>query len=167
MLGVYERIVDPLLAAVKRELGAIIARLHKVDFIAPADPISRAMGGSSAYMKDLSDKLTFIKGEIFNRFNMGDITREWYVPLGISIEEILKSLSIRRMLSIVRHTIKIFVLHVSIVKPLDESGKLQLTTDMTELEFALSAFLLENPQSKQASDLDVIGEDYKTLRAMR
>jgi len=166
MLGVYERIVDPLLAAVKRELGAIIARLHKMDFIAPADPISRALGGSSAYMKDLSDKLTFIKGEIFNRFNIGDITREWYVPPVFQLKRYLE-VSIRRMLSIVRHTIKIFVLHVSIVKPLDESGKLQLATDMTELEFALSAFLLESPQSKQASDLDVIGEDYKTLRAMR
>ena len=43
----------------------------------------------------------------------------------------------------------------------------QLTNDMTELEFALSAFLIESPQSKRVGNLDVVGDDYKTLRAMR
>jgi conserved oligomeric Golgi complex subunit 5 len=62
---------------------------------------------------------------------------------------------------------KIFVLHTSIVKPLDELRKLQLTNDMTELEFALSAFLIESPQLKRVGNLDVVGDDYKTLRAMR
>ena len=73
---------------------------------------------------------------------------------------------------------RVFVLHVSIAKPLSESGKLQLTTDMTELEFACSAFLAEtgpgvgSTASKRASrrgvNLEsVVGEEYKTLRAMR
>ena len=72
-----------------------------------------------------------------------------------------------RVIAIVTHVIKTFVLHVSIAKPLNESGKLQLTSDMTELEFALSAFMLESPQSKRGGSLDVIGEDYRALRAMR
>jgi hypothetical protein len=67
------------------------------------------------------------------------------------------------MLSIVKYIIRIFVLHASIAKPLGESGKLQLTTDMTELEFALNAFL--GPSSKRG--LEAAGEEYRMLRAMR
>ena len=63
--------------------------------------------------------------------------------------------------------IRIFVLHVSIAKPLGESGKLQLTSDMTELEFALSSFLVDNTQGKRGGDLESVGDDYKMLRAMR
>ena len=40
-----------------------------------------------------------------------------------------------------RFAIRTIVLHAFIAKPLGESGKLQFTTDMTELEFALSAFM--------------------------
>jgi conserved oligomeric Golgi complex subunit 5 len=73
----------------------------------------------------------------------------------------------RRVMSIVKFVIRTFVLHVSIAKPLGESGKLQLTSDMTELEFALSAFMVENPQSKRGGNLEDAGDDYRALRAMR
>jgi len=75
--------------------------------------------------------------------------------------------SLPRVMSIVKFVIRTFVLHVSIAKPLGESGKLQLTSDMTELEFALSAFMVENPQSKRGGNLESVGEDYRALRAMR
>jgi len=71
------------------------------------------------------------------------------------------------VLEIVRFVIRTFVLHVSIARPLGESGKLQLTSDMAELEFALSAFLVDNPQSKRGGNLETVGEEYRTLRAMR
>jgi conserved oligomeric Golgi complex subunit 5 len=63
--------------------------------------------------------------------------------------------------------VRTFVLHASIAKPLGENGKLQLTSDMTELEFALSAFLSDNTQSKLGLKLDNLGDDFRTLRAMR
>ncbi|KAA1471874.1 hypothetical protein DENSPDRAFT_800169 [Dentipellis sp. KUC8613] len=148
MQDAFAKIVDPLLAAIKRELGAIVARLHRIDFARPVDPMSAGMGGSSHYVKELVEKLTFVKNEVLSKFSVGEVGREWTI-------------------AIAKDVIKAFVLHVSIVKPLDESGKLQLTTDMTELEFALGAFLLENPQSKRSGNLDVVGDDYKMLRAMR
>ncbi|KAF8415603.1 hypothetical protein L210DRAFT_3585540, partial [Boletus edulis BED1] len=43
-----------------------------------------------------------------------------------------------------------FVMHASIAKPLGECGKLQLTTDMAELEFSLNAFLADGSQSKRS-----------------
>lgn len=74
---------------------------------------------------------------------------------------------ISRVTSIVKYVIKTFLLHVSIVKPLGESGKLQLTSDMTEVEFALNAFMVDAPQSKGTEGLETIGSEYKALRAMR
>lgn len=71
-----------------------------------------------------------------------------------------------RVSTLVRYVIKTFVLHASIAKPLGETGKLQLTSDMTELEFALSAFMTDKGQTKR-TNWDAIGDDYRSLRAMR
>lgn len=148
MFQAYERIIDPILTSIRRELGAIIARLHRIDFGKSVDPMSGMGGGSSIYMKDLVEKLSFIKSEILSKLNVGDEGRTW-------------------VLSIVKFVIRTFVLHMSIAKPLGESGKLQLTSDMAELEFALSAFMVEDKQSKRGGNLEGVGDDYKALRAMR
>ncbi|KAG6333689.1 hypothetical protein ID866_5396 [Astraeus odoratus] len=142
----YDHVIEPLLTAIRREIAAIVCRLHRVDLERAVDPMA-GMAGSSLYMKDLVDKLNFIKTGVLNNF-APEATR-LCLP------------------NIVKYVIRIFVLHASIAKPLGESGKLQLTTDMTELEFTLNAFLVNNPQSKRGSNLESIGEEYKTLRAMR
>ncbi|KAI0769620.1 Golgi transport complex subunit 5-domain-containing protein [Trametes elegans] len=144
----FERIVDPLLAAIRRELGAIIAKLHRMDFSDKVDPMAAMGGGPSPYMKDLIEKLTFIKTEILAQYNVPDVSRQW-------------------VLSLVRFVIKTFVLHASIAKPLGETGKLQLTSDMTELEFGLSAFMAEKTQAKRGADWEAVGDDYRALRVMR
>jgi hypothetical protein len=67
------------------------------------------------------------------------------------------------------------VIHVSIVKPLDETTKLQLTRDMTELEFSLGAFMSEGKGKRGAGGgggggsggLDGAGSEYRALRALR
>ncbi|KAF7321504.1 ACT domain-containing protein [Mycena kentingensis (nom. inval.)] len=141
----YQKLVDPVLLAIRRELGAIIARLHRINLAKAADPMA-GMGGASLYMKDLVEKLGFIKAEILSRYSVGDVSQEW-------------------VLSIVKFVIRTFVLHVSIAKPLGESGKLQLTSDMTELEFGLSAFLGEG--SSRLGSIETISDDYRMLRAMR
>lgn len=101
---------------------------------------------------------------------------------------------IHRAVSLVKHVVRTFVLHASIARPLGEMGKLQLTSDMTELEFALSALIAvedtsatgptgtgsaqsaaaaRNKQSnrgsmrKPAAKLETIGDDYKALRGLR
>ncbi|KAL1753733.1 Golgi transport complex subunit 5-domain-containing protein [Schizophyllum commune] len=145
MKRTYERVVDPLLAAIRRELAAIIARVHRFDFGRAQDSMSG--GGASLYMKDLVEKLAFVKGEILSKFNVED------KPLW--------------MLALAKYAIKVFVLHISIVKPLGESGKLQLTSDMAELEFGLSAFMSDGTSSKRGVHLENIGDEYRMLRAMR
>jgi hypothetical protein len=72
----YEKLVDPVLVAIRRELGATIAKLHRIDFARPFDPLSGG-GGSSFYMKDLVDKLSYVKAEILSKFNVGEPTQGW------------------------------------------------------------------------------------------
>ncbi|KAL4267054.1 Conserved oligomeric Golgi complex subunit 5 [Pleurotus pulmonarius] len=143
----FQRIIDPMLIAIRREVAAIIARLHRVDLSKSIDSMT-GLGGASIYMKDLVEKLAFVKAEILPTINIGEITKTWVV-------------------SIVQYVIRTFVLHVSIAKPLGESGKLQLTSDMTELEFALNALMVDRGQNKRGGDLETVGEDYRTLRALR
>ncbi|KAI0768405.1 Golgi transport complex subunit 5-domain-containing protein [Irpex lacteus] len=144
----FDRIVDPLLAAIRREAGAIIAKLHKQDFSDSVDPMSAMGGGASPYMKELSEKLTFVKNEVLSQFNTPEVSRGWIT-------------------SIVRYVMRTFVLHASIAKPLGETGKLQLTSDMTELEFALSAFMSDKGRNKRGADWSGVQEEYRCLRAMR
>lgn len=147
--------------AVRRELSAVIAKLHRIDFAKSVDPMS---GGSSPYMKELTEKLAFIKAEIISRYDIDDSGWSWWVSC------LLPSVftdHCHRKVSIVKYTIKIFLLHISIANPLGESGKLQMTSDMTELEFALSAFLTGGTQNKRGGSLEGIGDEYRALRAMR
>ena len=126
------------------------------------------MGGTSVYMKDLVEKLAFVKTEVYGKFNIGEAGRTWFVIPGIPGtpgSQIVRSFF--RLMDTVSFVIRHFVLHASIARPLTETGKLQLTSDMTELEFGLSAFMIDNPQSKRGSNLESIGEDYRALRAMR
>jgi len=149
MRRTFERIVDPLLAAMRRELGAIIAKVHNMDLSDKVDSLSAMGGGPSLYMKDLVEKLSFLKSEILSQFNVPDASLQWVI-------------------AVVQYVIKTFILHASIAKPLGESGKLQLTSDMTELEFGLSAFMADKAQQgRRGTDWDKVGDDYRALRAMR
>ncbi|KZV95094.1 hypothetical protein EXIGLDRAFT_610971, partial [Exidia glandulosa HHB12029] len=156
--AIYMKAVEPLLQSIRREISAILARLHRVALGKGLDGAMGGMGGgASPYMKELCDKLAFIRAEPLAKFQVGDLLNEWVA-------------------AIVRHVIRTFVLHVSIARPLGECGKLQLTSDMTELEFALDAFMKDpaplsaggvKKSPKPLKLLDAVGEEYRMLRALR
>ena len=71
-----------------------------------------------------------------------------------------------------RHVLRAFVLHVSIVKSLDETRKLQLTGDMAEVEFSLGSFLSAAKGKRPGGGgggegLNAAGAEYRALRALR
>lgn len=41
------------------------------------------MGGSSAYIKEITEKLAFVKTEILARLSIEEVTREWFVFLRV------------------------------------------------------------------------------------
>jgi conserved oligomeric Golgi complex subunit 5 len=71
-------------------------------------------------------------------------------------------------MDVARYVLRTFTLHISIARPLGEGGKLQLTTDMTELEFALNSFVVDpsHPQ-RTGGGMQALGDEYRMLRAMR
>jgi len=77
------------------------------------------------------------------------------------------------VLDLSRHLISVFLLHASIVRPLGESGKLKLTTDMTELEVSIQSLLATGqPMGAKSSasksiKLSQIGDEYLALRSLR
>lgn len=81
MMETYRHIVDPLFAAIRSDCGAIIAKLHR-DPVRSADPLAD-MGGSSAYIKEITEKLAFVKSEILARLSIEEVTREWFVFLRV------------------------------------------------------------------------------------
>lgn len=72
---VYDGIVDPLRTAIRRELASIISRLHRVDLQQAPDPMA-GMAGPSLYMEDLTEKLNYVKTQIFVNFT-SDVTQSW------------------------------------------------------------------------------------------
>jgi hypothetical protein len=74
---VYSRYSDALLLAIRREFSAIVCRLHRVDYSKLSDPMSGMGGESSPYMKDLMDKMTFVRTEILAPYNVGPLKKEW------------------------------------------------------------------------------------------
>jgi conserved oligomeric Golgi complex subunit 5 len=150
--------VDPVITAIRRELAAVITKLHRIDFAKTSDPMI-GLGGPSFYMKELVEKMSYIKSEILSRYSVGHESSLWPVNIS-SLPAPLSDSFQYRVTSIVKFVIRTFVLHVSITRPLGESGKLQLTSDMTELEFALNSFM-------GGADLGSVGEDYRMLRAIR
>lgn len=71
---------DPLLQSIRREVSAILARLHRVALGKGLDgPMGGMGGGPSPYMKELCDKLAFIRAEPLAKFNVGDLVNEWCV----------------------------------------------------------------------------------------
>lgn len=74
--GPYRRVTDSLDVAIKREFSTILARIHRVDFSKPVDPM--AMNSSSSpYMQDLLDKLNFLRLEVLGRSSLGEFMRQW------------------------------------------------------------------------------------------
>jgi len=67
-------VVSPLLGAIRREFSNILARMHRLNFDKPSQTEA---GSSSPYMKDLGDKLAYIRGEILGPLRVGVLSKEW------------------------------------------------------------------------------------------
>ncbi|KAJ3108658.1 Conserved oligomeric Golgi complex subunit [Phlyctochytrium planicorne] len=148
---VIQGIIEPLFIHIAREIESTILKIHKEDYgrsqknastpqrgSAPSDP------SSSNFVLEVGMKLRWIARELIARIQCGDEVKGWVCQIGIRVLEF-------------------FLRHASLVRPVSESGKLKLTSDMTQLEFALNQWVgavglkLEN----------AAGDAYKALRSFR
>lgn len=134
----------PLATSIRKELSSILARMHRLDF-SKVDPSSH---GASGYMNELTSKLAYVREEILVRYRLGEEKMQAWI------------------LEIARHLLQVFLIHASIVAPLGEAGKLRLTADMAELEFAVSQLggvAGINPGQMPG----LVGDDWRALRGFR
>ncbi|ORY48945.1 hypothetical protein BCR33DRAFT_677247 [Rhizoclosmatium globosum] len=137
-----QSVVEPLVAGVTRDIELSIAKIHKEDF---NKSTKAAEPGLSPYVIEVGTKLRWVQREIMMRFHCGDDTKEWYKSVGTRL-------------------IDIFLRQASLIRPLNtEQGKLKLTTDMTQLEFALNQWIQPTGIKLDAA----MGTSYKGLRAFR
>lgn len=61
-----------------------------------------------------------------------------------------------------KRILSFWLLHASFVRPLSETGKLKLISDMSQLEYSLNQLLIDNGLT--LADLD---EEYKALKSFR
>lgn len=63
--------------SIRREIGAIISKLHRIDLGKPID-LNSGLGGANFYIQDLAEKLSFVKAEILSTYNLDGTSRTWY-----------------------------------------------------------------------------------------
>ena len=101
------------------------------------------MGGSSAYVQELTERLSFVKTEIISRPGTDGVAREWFVEFHFPCKCGVydgppHGVRTGRSTSCATCSGGSFCTSRSY-----ETRKLQLTGDMTELEFSLGAFIAE------------------------
>lgn len=68
------------MSAIRRDLGLILSRMHRVDFSKSFEAVPPGMGGgASSYMKELTAKLGFLRNEVFSKFGVGEVVQDWSV----------------------------------------------------------------------------------------
>ncbi|KAJ3414234.1 Conserved oligomeric Golgi complex subunit [Chytridiales sp. JEL 0842] len=143
-----QSIIEPLLTHITREIESTIIRIHKEDYGRPpaVKPKSQSMPEptASAYILEVGSKLRWNHREIMSRFQCGSDSRQWHIAVASRV-------------------LDFFVRHASLVRPLNEAGKLKLTSDMTQLEFALNQWMTGTSMKLETAT----GDSYKALRAFR
>ncbi|MBW0525389.1 hypothetical protein O181_065104 [Austropuccinia psidii MF-1] len=112
-IQVRDTIVNPLISSVRREISAIVAKMH--------GSRTSASSGKGIYMQELNSKLGFIREELFGRMR--------------------KHMREQLLVETTQHLLRTFLFHASLVTPLQESTKLRLAADLAELEFGIAQFL--------------------------
>lgn len=76
IIETLSEVTTPLFAAIRREVAAIIARMHRTGYNKPLDPTT-----TSVFMQDLSDKLGYIRRQILAPLRIGELSKEWCAML--------------------------------------------------------------------------------------
>ncbi|EPQ25842.1 uncharacterized protein PFL1_06517 [Pseudozyma flocculosa PF-1] len=172
-----DSIGGPLITTAQREIATTLARMHQANLGKSGPAAGGGSGGaervtigggtgSSVYMDDLCDEIWYLREKLLARYGVGLIKSRW--ALGLA-----------------RWTLRVFLLHASLLRPLSEAGKLKLTADMTALEFAIEQLVTDLPcpaldpgaphrdeasaATKRGGRMDIssCGAVWKALRAFR
>lgn len=147
--------VQPVFFSMSKECESVLVKIHRESFGGTQAKSSKSSSQSqlaqesatSPYIVELSRrKIPWMVQEVINRLNCGDDQKEWVRALGARIVEF-------------------FLRHASLVCPLNDSGKLKLASDMTQLELGLAQLFAA---AGMTFDTDSrLSGLYKALRAFK
>ncbi|CAM6070594.1 unnamed protein product [Sphagnum tenellum] len=144
--GVASDCITPLFKAIVEKLESYILQIHDQSF-ASEDNVG---DDCSKYMEEVQKLIVHFQSEFLSKLLPGSLSAAGPV-VGQSIPASLA----RRMAS---HVLLFWVRHAAMVRPLSESGKLQLIYDISELELVVGQTLFPVEQ---------LGSPYRALRAFR
>lgn len=147
LYGVASDCITALFKAMEERLESSILQIHEQSFA--MDDMDAGMGnGCSKYMVDVQRSIMHFRSEFLSKLLAGTTA----APVtGESISAgLARKLASRALLFWVRHA--------AMVRPLSESGKLQLISDMAELELVVGQSLFPVEQ---------LGASYRAFRAFK
>lgn len=150
LYGVASDCITALFNAMLERLENCILQIHEQSFA--ADYMDAGMGnGCSKYMEDVQRSIMHFRSEFLSKLLAGSSTPAVTPVTGESISAgLARKLASRALLFWVRHA--------AMVRPLSESGKLQLISDMAELELVVGQSLFPVEQ---------LGAPYRAFRAFK
>uniref|UniRef100_A0A5S6QDY5 Conserved oligomeric Golgi complex subunit 2 n=1 Tax=Trichuris muris TaxID=70415 RepID=A0A5S6QDY5_TRIMR len=121
MLTVMEAILLPLKRSVEEAVAAVMATIHQEDFATLAEKRRSSNAAYSLYIKELQTFLARIHKEHFSPFERCGLIEQIYSQLA-------------------QKTCHLFMLHVSLSRPMDRARRYVLRTDFDDLIKAVAPF---------------------------
>lgn len=147
--GVASDCITPLFKAITERLENCILQIHEQSF-AEMDMDGGMGNGCSKYMEDVQKSIMHFRTEFLSKLLTGSTP----AVTSISGESISAGLT-RKLAS---RVLLFWVRHAAMVRPLSELGKLQLISDMAELELVVGQSLFPVEQ---------LGAPYRAFRAFK
>ncbi|KAI8097718.1 Golgi transport complex subunit 5-domain-containing protein [Halteromyces radiatus] len=140
MLSIGQKLVQEIEA----DITNVLLQIHQEDFSGQLRrPHDQDDESSSQYTKELAKHVRYYHTFILSRLSCGTEPKSWARQIG-------------------KHILKVFIFQASLVRPLNETGKLKLAGDMAEIEFTVSQIM-----SEYGARIEDVGDEYKALRAFR
>ncbi|KAG0626188.1 hypothetical protein M758_2G109200 [Ceratodon purpureus] len=149
LYGVASDCITALFKAMLERLENCILQIHEQSFA--TEDMDAGMGnGCSRYMEEVQRSIMHFRSEFLSKLLAGSTT----AVTPVSGESISAGLA-RKLAS---RVLLFWVRHAAMVRPLSESGKLQLISDMAELELVVGQSLFPVEQ---------LGASYRAFRAFK
>uniref|UniRef100_A0A7I4ARB6 Conserved oligomeric Golgi complex subunit 5 helical domain-containing protein n=1 Tax=Physcomitrium patens TaxID=3218 RepID=A0A7I4ARB6_PHYPA len=149
LYGVASDCITTLFKAMMERLENCILQIHEQSFA--SEDMDAGMGnGCSKYMEDVQKSIMHFRSEFLSKLLAGPTL----AITSVSGESISTGLA-RKLAS---RVLLFWVRHAAMVRPLSESGKLQLISDMAELELVVGQSLFPVEQ---------LGAPYRAFRAFK
>ncbi|KAH9290341.1 hypothetical protein KI387_034458 [Taxus chinensis] len=147
--GVACDAVTPLFQAMLDRLESCILQIHDQNF--GRDDINAGMDeNGSRYMEEIQESIIHFRSEFLSKLLLPAASH--------STSVVGESICARLTRKMAARVLTFFVRHAALVRPLSESGKLQLTRDMAELELVVGQNMFQVEQ---------LGAPYRALRALK